>query len=125
MDFPEMSHPAPVVSSPSAGKHRLRWGLLVIGALLGAIVVWRIVQKPGQEGGKAGGDRAVAVKTVPVARRDVPVQLDGLGSVVPLSTVILRSRVDGQLQGVSFTEGQHVKANDVLAQIDPRPFRIQ
>jgi membrane fusion protein, multidrug efflux system len=68
---------------------------------------------------------AVPVEAAPVVRRDVPVELTGLGTVQPFNTVTLHTRVDGQLQKIRFTEGQEVKAGDVLAEIDPRPFQAQ
>jgi membrane fusion protein, multidrug efflux system len=59
-----------------------------------------------------------------VAKIDnVPVYLTGLGTVQAFNTVTVKVRVDGELDKVAFTEGQDVKANDVLAQIDPRPFQ--
>jgi len=66
---------------------------------------------------------AVPVSTAAAQRRDVPVYLTGLGTVQALNTVTVKSRVDGELQTVSYQEGQHVNAGQVLAQIDPRPFQ--
>jgi multidrug efflux system membrane fusion protein len=65
----------------------------------------------------------VPVVTVAVSRRDVPIYLDGLGTVQAFNTVTVRSQVDGELIEVLFREGQDVKAGDVLAQIDPRTYR--
>jgi membrane fusion protein, multidrug efflux system len=56
-------------------------------------------------------------------RKNVPVYLTGLGTVQAFNTVTVKVRVDGQLDKINFTEGQTVKAGDVLAQIDPRPFQ--
>ena len=69
-----------------------------------------------------------AVSPVPITAgmaevKDVPVYLTGLGTVQAFNTVTVNTRVDGQLDKVNFTEGQDVKAGDVLAQIDPRPFQ--
>ncbi len=58
-----------------------------------------------------------------VTVKDVPVYVRGLGTVQAFNTVTIRSRVDGQITQVLFTEGQEVKANDPLFQIDPRPFQ--
>ena len=64
--------------------------------------------------------------TTAAARRgDVRVYVTALGSVLPLATVTVRSRVDGQLMAIHFREGQMVRAGDLLAEIDPRPFQVQ
>lgn len=73
---------------------------------------------------------AAASPPVPVVvstalQQDVPIYLIGIGAVQALNTVTIKARVDGQLDTVSFIEGQDVSAGDVLAQIDPKPFKAQ
>jgi multidrug efflux system membrane fusion protein len=65
----------------------------------------------------------VSVTTAVAVRQDTPIYLTGLGTVQAYFTVAIHSQVDGKLQEVLFTEGQHVKRGDVLAKIDPRLFQ--
>jgi membrane fusion protein, multidrug efflux system len=69
--------------------------------------------------------RAIPVVAVAARQGDMSLYLNGLGSVTALYTVTLRSRVDGELLKVAFTEGQVVEKGDLLAQIDPRPYLVQ
>ncbi len=102
--------------------------LLVLALLgIGGYLLW---QKPvnAQQAGKRGGDpasRVMPVVAVAAKTASVNVYLNGLGTVTPLKTVTVRSRVDGQLMRVLFREGQVVKAGELLAEIDPRPFQVQ
>ncbi|QOZ53752.1 efflux RND transporter periplasmic adaptor subunit [Bradyrhizobium sp. CCBAU 53338] len=66
---------------------------------------------------------AVPVSIAPVQKVDFPVYLTGLGTVQGFNTVQVRTRVDGQIDKVAFTEGQMVKQGDLLVEIDPRPFQ--
>src|SRR6202047_3298799 len=66
---------------------------------------------------------AVPVTIAPVVKADFPVYLTGLGTVQGFNTVVVRTRVHGQIDQIAFKEGQLVKQGDLLAQIDPRPFQ--
>lgn len=70
----------------------------------------------------AGADRIIPVIAATVAQEDVPIYLDGLGTVTAFNTVTVKPQVEGRLDQVLFREGQTVKKGDLLAQIDPRPF---
>jgi len=76
--------------------------------------------KPGKP-----ADLPVPVTVEKATQGDFPVYLNGLGSVTALRTVTVRTRVDGELIRVAFTEGQMVREGDLLAEIDPRPFQVQ
>ena len=74
---------------------------------------------------QAAAGRPTPVVSAAVTRKNVPVYLDGLGNVTAFKTVTVRSQVDGRLDQVLFREGQPVKAGELLARIDPRPFQNQ
>jgi multidrug efflux system membrane fusion protein len=94
----------------------------LIGVSLAALLVltWRIVHKPADAATRAA-PQTIAVNTAAVSHADVPIYLQGLGTVQAFYTVTVTARVDGELQRVAFTEGQTVRKGDLLAQIDPRP----
>ncbi|WP_374500657.1 biotin/lipoyl-binding protein, partial [Zoogloea sp.] len=77
----------------------------------------------GPRGGGPRGDRPVPVTLATIGTGEVRVTVPALGTVVPRNLVTVRSRVDGPLLAVKFVEGQPVKAGEVLALIDPEPFR--
>jgi membrane fusion protein, multidrug efflux system len=80
--------------------------------------------QPDESSGSGGAERAVSVLTVVVVARDVPIFLEGIGSVTALKTVMVKPQVDGRLDKTTFDEGQAVHKGDLLAQIDPRPYAI-
>lgn len=103
---------------------RPRLAMLAGAALVVGLVGWHWL--PGDARSSADpaeGRPSVAVETAAAERSDVPVYLDGLGTVQAYYTVTITARVDGELRRVNFVEGQSVRQGDVLAQIDPRPFQ--
>lgn len=83
----------------------------------------------GPGGGPAFGrgtpGQAVPVRVVTAETRSIDVNLRALGTVTPINTVTVRSRLDGELVRVQFTEGQQVRAGQLLAEIDARPYQAQ
>ena len=127
--------------APTSSRTR-RWlvptaiGLIVV--LIAAGVYYRLhsqsAQGPAQTGGRRGGAPggmagagapATPVTAVEAKTGDLPVFLNGLGTVTPTRSVTVHSRVDGQLMKVHFKEGEMVKEGQLLAEIDPRPFQVQ
>lgn len=94
-------------------------GLLVAAAA----VVWiGMVRKPAKAATQKS-TQPIAVESAAVSRADVPIYLQGLGTVQAFYTVTVTARVDGELEKIGFVEGQTVHKGDLLAQIDPRPSR--
>ncbi len=108
---------------------RRTWIFITL-AIIGGLVVVGVLsrrKKLAEEEKRAAEQRAraIPVAATQVAARDVPIYLDGLGTVIAFKTVTVRSQVDGRLDSVFFKEGQPVKRGEQLAQIDPRPFQVQ
>jgi multidrug efflux system membrane fusion protein len=110
---------------PPRQKRGWVWALVLVLLIGGAIYFYRAKSR-GQAAAaaKQSGPPTISVTVIPVQTRDVPFYITGLGSVTAFNTVTVKSRVDGQLMRVNFKEGQFVKAGDVLAEIDPRPFQV-
>jgi multidrug efflux system membrane fusion protein len=120
----------PVV--PASSSPRFRWLLLAVAVLAAVSLLWWLwpdsnaeqAQRPGGRPGFGAFGGPVPVRVTPVRQGDFEVYYKALGTVTPLNTVNVRSRVAGELVEVHFEEGQRVKAGDLLAVIDPRPYRV-
>jgi multidrug efflux system membrane fusion protein len=107
----------------------MRLGLIVSGLVVAAAVAWLWTDRTSvPSSGTANAMTSVPPSVVPVMagvvnREDVPILLTGLGTVRAFNSVLLTSRVDGQIVKINFSEGQLVRAGDVLAEIDSRPYQ--
>jgi multidrug efflux system membrane fusion protein len=136
----EAAPPAPPApETPEPGEPRRRpWLLIASVIVIAAFLFFHFFHRgggkapaqggKGGQGGAAGGrgpQGPVPVLAATATTKDVGVYLNGLGTVAPLNTVSVRSRVDGQLLRIDFQEGQIVRAGQLLAELDPRPFQVQ
>ena len=103
------------------GGEKTVWFLLALLVLV--IIVWAIRPANNAQNASRFGNGLMPVGVGVVTRGDVNVSLDALGTVTPLATVTVHPELTGQLMKIDFQEGQMVKAGDVLAEIDPRPYQ--
>jgi multidrug efflux system membrane fusion protein len=106
----------------------MRWILLLLAVAGLGYLGWQRFHGEDQATAAANAQKAVArnavrVTIAPVEKADFPVYLTGLGTVQAFNTVVVRSRVDGQIDKIAFTEGQLVNQGDLLCEIDPRPYQ--
>src|SRR5580692_9366945 len=125
--------------SSTAQPAKSRWWLWIVVLAVVAVAAWYYRGAHSEAGSKAGAPGApgqggpgafVMMGPAPVVvataqKGDLPVYLIGIGSVNAYNTVTVRSRVDGQIVKVNFTEGQFVHEGDALVEIDPRPYQVQ
>ena len=117
--------PAPVKKKSWVGT--LVWLLVLIALGVGIYFAWPFLKElfsPNVPKGR-GQRPSAPVVVSPAKRGDMPLYLDEIGTVAPLNTVTVHTRVDGQLIKVLFKEGQIVKEGDLLAEIDPQPYEVQ
>jgi membrane fusion protein, multidrug efflux system len=106
------------------------WIWLLVVGILGMVAYTQFIKSRKAADGSNKQGAAPAQPIVPVVavtakQGDIPIYLNGLGSVTPLNTVTVKTRVDGQLMKVLYREGQIVRQGHLLAEIDPRPFEAQ
>ncbi len=123
MTAPPFDDTYPIDKPPRRFPWRLIFIILILCAL--AFAAWHFFGNS-KAGGRNGGkppQQVPVVSAAPVIRRDVPLYLDGLGTVQASNIVTVHSRVDGELIDAPFAEGQDIKKGAVLAHIDPRLFK--
>ncbi len=124
-DFPLMD----TADDISSGKKRQWLPILLVVLILagaGGYIFWRIKAFAAiEDQRRQQAPPPVSVLAEPAAKENMSAYLTGIGSVTPINTVTIKSRVDGQLMDVFFKEGQTVTRGMLLATIDPRPFQVQ
>jgi len=107
------------MKSFSMNRNQVLLAAFVVVVLIA--VTWRALLHGSADAATQNAPPAVPVDTAAVTQADVPIYLQGLGTVQAFYTVTVTARVDGELQKIGFIEGQKVHKGDLLAQIDPRP----
>ncbi|MCL2760475.1 MAG: MdtA/MuxA family multidrug efflux RND transporter periplasmic adaptor subunit [Desulfuromonadales bacterium] len=112
--------------SGKKGKGR-RWWVLGIAVIILVVVFFVYKDKKAASSRAGAGKQTQAVQVTAIAAKEGVINsfLNGLGTVTPVNTVIVKSMVDGQLMEIHFKEGQYVQKGALLALIDPRPFQVQ
>ena len=111
------------MNGPIRQLGRPRVALTLAAIAVAVSLVWVHSRHGAQAADTRAAPAAVPVDAAMVERKDVPGYLEGLGTVQAFYTVKVTARVDGQLDTVAFTEGETLKKGQLLAQIDPRPFK--
>ena len=124
----------PETGRPSGTRGKSRrwvWLILAIALCAAAYFLWPRIKlslpanaPPAAAGHKGKGFGTIPVVSAKAQKGTIGVYLTGLGAVTPLQTVTIKSRVDGQLMKINYTEGQIVHAGDALLEIDPRPYQV-
>ncbi|MDH4581675.1 MdtA/MuxA family multidrug efflux RND transporter periplasmic adaptor subunit [Pseudomonas sp. BN415] len=127
---------SPITDKTPKSRSLRHWLTIAFALLALLVLIWWLwpetAAKPSGEGGRGGPGRPgfgafsgpVPVRVATITQGDFPVYLRALGTVTALNTVNVRGRVDGELVKLQFEEGQQVKAGDLLAVIDPRPYQV-
>ena len=117
------------VAPPNKRRARIIQIASIVVLVVLLVVAWRFLgdkaTTPGAGRGGRGGGEVVPVEVAAVTQQDVPIQIKSIGNVEAMTTVAVRSQVEGTLLRVAFTPGQEVRKGDLLFTIDPRPLQAQ
>ena len=107
-------------------RHLTRRRLVVVAAVAGLLLLaWLLTPRVNRApGGRFGANGPMPVATAAAQRGSMPIVVNGLGTVTPLTTVTVQSQISGQIVQIAFKEGQTVKRGDLLILIDPRPYQV-
>ena len=107
-------------------SHWLVWAIVAVVILGGGLFMYRQyeAQKAANAKANAAPPRGIPITTATAKQGDIGVYITALGTVTPVYTVTITSRVQGEIMAIHYTEGQMVKAGDPLVDIDPRPFQV-
>ena len=111
---------APRWSEKKLKPHWIIWVIVLVAIVL---MIWLLVRAFAAPKSKPAAPPAIPVAVAPVKLGSIDIFLDALGTVTPVYTVTLASRVAGELTEIHYKEGQIIKKNELLAVIDPRPYR--
>ena len=117
------TQPYPSQEEQPARKRWLAYVLVVIGLVAVALIGKWFAGAGAQKNARAGRP-AAAVAAVPVGLGDMPVEVNAIGTVAPIDSAAVRSQLSGTVFAILFKEGQQVHEGQVIAQIDPRPYRL-
>ncbi|MFI4894918.1 MAG: efflux RND transporter periplasmic adaptor subunit [Steroidobacterales bacterium] len=124
MNAPILDDAAAGRPAGASGRKKLGWTLAILALVaLGVIGLRYRAHSVTAPGGRFGAGGPLAVGVAKVTTGEVPITVNALGTVTPLATVTVHPQITGPLVKVDFTEGKIVKAGEVLAEIDPRPFQ--
>jgi multidrug efflux system membrane fusion protein len=116
-------------STPPRRRVGLWVSVVAVVLLIAAFIAWRVVSGAGggtggHQGGPGAQQTATSVGVATAAKADIPVTLESIATVTSLATATVKAQTSGYLTSIAFREGQTVKAGEVLAQVDPRPYQI-
>jgi multidrug efflux system membrane fusion protein len=106
-------------------KRKILVSCLLTGVFAAGGLLYFMHSHPLEKADAAPAPPTVPIVATTVAQHDVPIYLTGVGTVIAYNTDVVRAQIQGQIISINFTEGQTVRAGDLLAQIDPRPYQAQ